>query len=57
MMEIFNSSYTETLKIFKDRVETIFPNLTPEQQADITIKLFDLHKKDEITQFIQASRR
>jgi hypothetical protein len=58
MFEVFNGQkYTETLAIFKQRAEEVFPNLSPEAQADIAVKLFDLYKKDEITQFIQASRR
>jgi len=54
MFEVFNGQkYTETLAIFKQRAEEVFPNLSPEAQADIAVKLFDLYKKDEITMAIQ----
>lgn len=58
MFEIFNNeSYTGLLKIFKQRTEEVFPNLTPEHQADITIKLFEAYKRDEITQAIQGFKQ
>lgn len=58
MFEVFTGmDNAEVLAVLKSRIERVFPNLTPEQQANLTMQAFDMQMRAETTMMIQSYKQ